>query len=235
MPQILGSPMAFRFSRKLETFRHFAKSTCSQPLTKRRSIAYSQSRHSSNIQNYTKVALSRGRDQSSRPSQPGSRKGRYNPDEDWTKLIGRTRIASNPMPSNDRQLDMEEPYHLNVYSTKHNTHITWTKPNREPIISKSAGNLNFRKASRGKYDAAYQLTTFMMTKMQEKGLSDVMRRSGKQGGIELIFRGFGSGREAFTKALMSPEGRILKEYIVRVTDATRLKFGGTRSRNVRRL
>ena len=126
----------------------------------------------------------------------------------------------------------KEPYHLNVYATKHNCHITWTRPNREPILSKSAGNLSFKKGQRGQFDSAYQLSTFVMSKMQEKGLSTI---DSGQIEIELILRGFGPGREAFTKALLSSEGRFLQDKISRVVDATRLKFGGTRSRNVRRL
>ncbi|EGD99408.1 Mitochondrial ribosomal protein subunit S18 [Trichophyton tonsurans CBS 112818] len=51
----------------------------------------------------------------------------------------------------------------------------------------------------------------------------------------LILRGFGPGREAFTKVLLGKEGKVLRERIVRVSDSTRLKFGGTRSPAVRRL
>jgi len=53
--------------------------------------------------------------------------------------------------------------------------------------------------------------------------------------LELVLRGFGAGREAVTKALMGTEGRLLRGKVVKVTDATRLKFGGTRSKKPRRL
>lgn len=53
--------------------------------------------------------------------------------------------------------------------------------------------------------------------------------------MEVILRGFGKGREAVVKAIMGNEGRVLRDKIIRVSDATRLKFGGTRSPKPRRL
>ena len=53
--------------------------------------------------------------------------------------------------------------------------------------------------------------------------------------LEVILRGFGSGREAVTKALLGTEGRFLRSKVIKVADATRLKFGGTRSKKPRRL
>lgn len=53
--------------------------------------------------------------------------------------------------------------------------------------------------------------------------------------MEVILRGFGKGREAVVKAIMGNEGRGLRDRIIRVSDATRLKFGGTRSPKPRRL
>ena len=53
--------------------------------------------------------------------------------------------------------------------------------------------------------------------------------------LEVVLRSFGPGREAVTKILLGAEGRALRGRIVRVTDGTRLKFGGTRSKKPRRL
>lgn len=53
--------------------------------------------------------------------------------------------------------------------------------------------------------------------------------------LEVVLRGFGQGREAVTKALLGSEGRLLRGRVVKVSDGTRLKFGGTRSQNPRRL
>jgi len=123
----------------------------------------------------------------------------------------------------------KKTHHFHIYATKHNTHITLTNPDRDSLISLSAGNIGFKKAARGTYEAAYQLTTYVIGRMQEEGLSD------KIDSLEVVLRGFGVGREAVTKALLGTEGRTLRKKISQVSDATRLKFGGTRSRKPRRL
>ncbi|KAI4173638.1 MAG: hypothetical protein LQ343_002813 [Gyalolechia ehrenbergii] len=124
---------------------------------------------------------------------------------------------------------LPEPHHLHVYSTRHNTHITLTKPDRDAIISVSAGTIGFRKAARGTYDAAYQLGSYVMGRIQQQGLLTQILY------LEIVLRDFGPGREAVTKVLLGSEGRNLRGRVVRVCDATRLKFGGTRSKNARRL
>ncbi|KAH0563357.1 hypothetical protein GP486_002076 [Trichoglossum hirsutum] len=134
--------------------------------------------------------------------------------------------ALNP----DNRLRINEPpHHLHIYSHKHNTHITLTRPNRDPIISVSTGNIGFRKAARSTYDAAYQLAAYVLGRIQEQGLISQIKE------LEVVLRGFGVGREACTKVLLGSEGRVLRSRVVRVTDATRLKFGGTRSKRPRRL
>ena len=128
-----------------------------------------------------------------------------------------------------RKEDALEPYHLHVYSHKHNTHITCTKPNREPIISMSCGNIGYRKSRRGTFDSAYSLTKYVLERLIHTGWPMKIQR------LELVLRGFGQGREAAVKVLMSPEGKVLRDKIVRVADSTRIKFGGTRSEKPRRL
>ncbi|KAI5808732.1 hypothetical protein DFH27DRAFT_540867 [Peziza echinospora] len=120
-----------------------------------------------------------------------------------------------------------DEHHLHIYSTKHNTHITFTDPKKQPIISVSAGNIGFKKSHRGTYDAAYQLAAHVFAKLEE------MRIRPKN--MEVIMRSYGEGREAVIKALLGTEGRFIKGAIKRVTDSTRLKFGGTRSKKPRRL
>jgi small subunit ribosomal protein S11 len=135
--------------------------------------------------------------------------------------------ASNEAAS--RTSSISDSHHLHVYATKHNTHLTLTKPNREPLLSLSAGNIGFRKSQRGSFDAAYQLASYCMGKMHERGMLINMDK------LEIVLRGFGAGREAFQKALLGSEGKGIKGKVTRVTDSTRLKFGGVRSKNVRRL
>ncbi|OTA56475.1 translational machinery component, partial [Hypoxylon sp. EC38] len=122
-----------------------------------------------------------------------------------------------------------EPFHFHVYAHKHNSHITVTKPNRNAIINMSTGNIGFRKSKRGTYDAAYQLTTYVIDKLHQGGWHKNITA------MEVVLRGFGHGREAATKVLLGTEGRMLRDKIVKVSDATKLKFGGTRSPKPRRL
>lgn len=68
-----------------------------------------------------------------------------------------------------------------------------------------------------------------MALIQDKGLTAEIQQ------LEVVLRGFGAGREAVTKALLGTEGRLLRNKVSKVTDATRLKFGGTRSKKPRRL
>lgn len=118
-------------------------------------------------------------------------------------------------------------FRLCVLATKHNTHITFTKPNKDVLLTLSCGNVGFKKANRGTFEAAYQLASVFFQRMESKGL---MPKN-----LELSFRDFGPGREAFTKVLLGKEGKNIRSSVRRVTDCSRLKFGGTRSRAVRRL
>ncbi|PNS19833.1 hypothetical protein CAC42_7800 [Sphaceloma murrayae] len=140
----------------------------------------------------------------------------------------------------------KQPHRIHIYATKHNTHITVTAPPKakakydvadlykppeqnQPMMSFATGMIGFRKAGRGSYDAAYQLASYVLKQLQEKGKLKDMRE------IEVVLRGWGAGREAVTKALLGQEGRLVRPKITAVTDATRLKFGGSRSPNPRRL
>lgn len=120
-------------------------------------------------------------------------------------------------------------HHLHVFATRHNTHLTLSDTRRKPLISISCGNLGFRKSARGTYDASYQLGTYLINRMAQDGLVMKIHK------LELILRGYGPGREAIQKILLGTEGMILRPLVHKVTDATRLKFGGTRSRKPRRL
>jgi small subunit ribosomal protein S11 len=128
-----------------------------------------------------------------------------------------------------RDWEEDDKHKLHIYATKHNTHITLSKPNRDALISVSCGNIGFRKAGRGTYDAGYQLAAFVMSRIQDKGLLPQIKK------LELIYRGFGQGREAVTKAILGSEGKRIRGLIVKLSDSTRLKFGGVRSKKPRRL
>lgn len=125
--------------------------------------------------------------------------------------------------------DSFEPYHLHIYSHKHNTHVTFTLPNKNSVLSLSCGNVGFKKCRRGTFDAAYSLAKYALERLVYMGYTTKINR------VELSLRGFGQGRDAALKALMSPEGAFLRDKIVRVTDSTRVKYAGTRSSAKRRL
>lgn len=139
-------------------------------------------------------------------------------------------LLSNLSLSSHSPVSPDPPRHqMHVYATKHNTHITFSRPEGGAILSLSTGNLGLRKGARGDYDAAYQLAAYSLKTLKDKGeLAKIQR-------CELVFRDFGPGREAVTKALQGSEGRLIRNKIVAVTDATRLKQGGIRSRKPRRL
>lgn len=150
-----------------------------------------------------------------------------------------TKAAAQAAAQAAKAHKLPEPHHFHIYATKHNTHIALTGPNKDAIISLSTGNIGFRKGQRGTYDAAFQLAAYVMKSIQERGLL----RAGPDDGVggtkirqlEVVLRGFGPGREAVTKALLGTEGRALRTRVVKISDGTRLKFGGTRSSNPRRL
>ncbi|KAK2610600.1 hypothetical protein N8I77_004017 [Diaporthe amygdali] len=149
-----------------------------------------------------------------------------------TSVLGQGGLAGlDPLSDGaDKQEDWgAEPFHFHIYSHKHNTHVTVTKPNRDAIVSLSCGNLGFRKSQRKHYDSAYQLGAYVIDKLQQQGWHN------KISSLEVVLRGFGPGREAVTKVILGNEGRLLRDKIVKVSDSTRLKFGGTRSKKPRRL
>ncbi|KAL2817776.1 hypothetical protein BJX63DRAFT_384841 [Aspergillus granulosus] len=125
--------------------------------------------------------------------------------------------------------DQVPAHHIHVYAHKHNTIITLTRPNGSPLLSMSCGHLGFRKGKRAGYDSAFQLSSHVFAQIQERGLLMEIQN------LEIVYRGFHQGREAFNKILLGNEGRNIRGLVTKVSDSTRLKFGGTRSPRPRRL
>ena len=164
-----------------------------------------------------------------------------------------TLLAENFRENLDGSTKPRPLHRMHVYAHKHNTHITLVQPPKsaaettssralgarvtaaeqkktvDVLMSLSTGNIGFRKAGRGSYDAAFQLAAFTLKQIQEKGIMMQIY------GLQVILRGFGAGREAVTKALLGTEGRVIRPKIKSVVDATRLKQGGPRSKKPRRL
>ncbi|KAK5168401.1 uncharacterized protein LTR77_006971 [Saxophila tyrrhenica] len=163
-------------------------------------------------------------------------------------------LLTNETAANLDAINRPQAAHrLHVYATKHNTHLTLVQPPRaasetaslrvagtkqsategkkvvDTLISLSTGNIGFKKAGRGSFDAAFQLAAFVLRQMGEKGMTNEIRE------LQVVLRGFGAGREAVTKALLGTEGRGVRGKVRAVVDATRLKQGGPRSKKPRRL
>jgi small subunit ribosomal protein S11 len=136
----------------------------------------------------------------------------------------------------------ERAHQLHIMATRHNCHITVVRPpgyrnplngnvsnNRTVLMSVACGNLAFRHSARKHYDSAFQLASYVMGVLKSRGhIKDIEQ-------LEVFLRGFGAGREAVTRALLGLEGAAFRGKIIKVSDATRLKFGGTRSKKPRRL
>ncbi|SCU98091.1 LADA_0H10528g1_1 [Lachancea dasiensis] len=143
-------------------------------------------------------------------------------------------------------------YILNCLFTKNNTHFTYSavvedlnylKNNADASYNKkflyylklpqkvkfrlSTGNLGFRKAARGEYEATFQTSARLFQMAHQKKLLDR--------NVEIVMKDFGKGREAFIAALNGKEGTAFRKSVVRVSDATPIKFGGVRAPRQRRL
>ncbi|AGO11615.1 AaceriADL167Wp [[Ashbya] aceris (nom. inval.)] len=143
-------------------------------------------------------------------------------------------------------------YVLNCLFTKNNTHFTYSaivedrnflannahlsyndkflyylQLPQQVKLHLSTGQLGFRKAARGEYEAAFQTAAKLFQTLRERQLLDK--------GVEIIMKDFGKGREAFVAALNGKEGTHVRPAVTRVSDATPLKFGGVRAPRRRRL
>lgn len=104
----------------------------------------------------------------------------------------------------------------------------------------SGGSCGFKGVNRSGYEAGYQCAVRAFARVKQ-----LARESSEMGGVggmsmgvarfEVLFKGFGRGREAVYKALMTSEGDDVRPYVTRVTDNTPIKIGGTRAKKTRRL
>ncbi|GAA5866047.1 hypothetical protein JCM8547_002927 [Rhodosporidiobolus lusitaniae] len=162
-------------------------------------------------------------------------------------------VRSSPSASRDyiARHRLTQPYKLHVYATRNNTILTLsTSPSgghdpapgepHHPIAWVSAGAAGYKGAARGTYDAAVEVSLKMFTKI--KNLVEPPVLSGgqrmKAAGpppteLEVVFKGFGKGRDAVFRTLMTAEGDAVRALVRRLTDATPLKIGGTRPKKRR--
>ena len=134
-----------------------------------------------------------------------------------------------------------QPYRIHVACTPNNTHIVIGDPQGHPLKAStwSGGSCGFKGVNRSGYEAGYQCAVRAFARIkqlaEEEGGVGVGAGVVSRARFEVIFRGFGQGRDAVFKALMTSEGDEVRPYVVRVTDNTPIKIGGTRARKTRRL
>ena len=134
-----------------------------------------------------------------------------------------------------------QPRRINVACTPNNTHIVITDPQGNPLKASnwSGGSCGFKGVNRSGYEAGYQCAVRAFARIKQ--LAEEEGGGGSSIGVvprtrfEVLFKGFGQGRDAVFKALMTSEGDDVRPYVVRVTDKTPIKIGGTRARKTRRL
>jgi small subunit ribosomal protein S11 len=120
-----------------------------------------------------------------------------------------------------------ETHKLHVKASRNNTIITLTAPNGDPLFSSSGGSAGFKKSARSGYEAGYR-AAFQVFKEVEAKQTEWGVYS-----LEVLFNGFGQGREAFFRALLANEGQGTRVLVRRVADTTRLKVGGVRPKKRR--
>lgn len=161
-------------------------------------------------------------------------------------------LIKNEILSKNMIQERTVKYILNCLFTKNNTHFTYSAVTEDlnflknnPQLSynekflyylklpqkvkfqMSTGNLGFRKAARGEYEASFQSSAKLFQIIHSRKLLDKS--------IEIIMKDFGKGREAFIAALNGKEGNLIRPHITRISDSTSLKFGGVRAPRPRRL
>lgn len=139
-------------------------------------------------------------------------------------------VANNPFHEHDLiQHQVQLPrYRLHCHSSRNNTISTLTDPNGSTVAWFSGGSCDFKKSQRASYEAGYQCAVRMFERIEAVARGQAIY-------IDLFLKGFGQGREALQKALLSAEGENVRNLIYTVTDRTPLKIGGTRAKKARRL
>lgn len=119
-------------------------------------------------------------------------------------------------------------YRLHCKSTRNNTITTFTDEKGETRAWFSGGSCGFKKVNRSSYEAGYQCAVRMFKRIEEIADQTPIQ-------VELFFKGFGQGRDALHRALMTTEGEKVRPLVSSITDRTAIKIGGTRAKKARRL
>lgn len=119
-------------------------------------------------------------------------------------------------------------YRICCHSSRNNTIVTLTRADKTPVMWFSGGSCGFKKGNRGSYEAGYQCVVRTFKAIEQIAEKELIQ-------LELSFNGFGQGREALRGALLTAEGERVRDYVIRLTDRTAIKIGGTRAPKTRRL
>ncbi|KAG5654481.1 hypothetical protein H0H81_001980 [Sphagnurus paluster] len=135
--------------------------------------------------------------------------------------------APNPFAQRDYTAAIPR-YSLYCKSTRNNTLTTLMSDTFVPLAAFSGGSCGFKKVNRSSYEAGYQcaVRTFKAVEALAKGRTFQ---------VDLYFSGFGQGRDAMHRALLTSEGDAVRPLVASITDRTPIKIGGTRSKKARRL
>lgn len=116
---------------------------------------------------------------------------------------------------------------LHVQATRNNCIITLTSHDGSVMKRESGGSIGFKKAARSGYESAYRVAMSMFQHIETN------RSAWRIANIDIIWKGFGQGREAVYRALLSSEGTQIRNLVRRISDNTALKIGGTRPKKRR--
>ncbi len=142
-----------------------------------------------------------------------------------SSMLGMGNYRNSPFRS--AAVDSTILHKVHVQASRNNTIVTVTAPNGDPLFGCSGGSAGFRKAARSGYEAGYRAAFQVFKEIEAKQTEWAVR------GVEVLFNGFGQGREAFFRALMATEGAPARNLVRRVTDKTHLKVGGVRPKKRR--
>lgn len=137
--------------------------------------------------------------------------------------------ASEPVAPAPKSREANAPHRMHVQSTRNNTIVTLTTPTGEPLANASGGTVGFKKAGRSGYEAGYRSALRVFSRIAEN------QARWRINSIEVLWNGFGQGREAVFRAMMASEGEQVRNLVKVMTDKTPIKVGGVRPKKRRML
>lgn len=120
-------------------------------------------------------------------------------------------------------------YGLHIKASPNNTITSLVGEKGNVIAWASGGRCGFKHVQRSTYEAGYQCALRMIEAIRELEAKD------RDLQLELIYKGFGKGRQAVTDAITGTEGGNIRNQVVRISDRTPIKIGGNKAKKTRRL